>query len=232
LEKKDCLFSSSLNYQLSTIIYFMDANFWKQRWEQNDIGFHRTEPNPLLVKFFPELALAPGSRVFLPLCGKSLDIGWLLSRGHRVAGAELSRIAIEQLFAGLGVEPQIRPAGALEHFSAQHLDIFVGDIFALTAETLGAVDAVYDRGALVALPATMRSRYAAHLLALTRRAPQLLVSYDYNQTLMDGPPFAITDAEVQRHYGKDLEARLAASVAASGRMTGQVGAKEKVWILK
>lgn len=210
----------------------MDARFWQERWEQNDIGFHRSEVNPLLVKFFPELALPTASRVFLPLCGKSLDIGWLLSRGHRVAGAELSRMAIEQLFAGLGVEPEIRRTGALEHFRAPHLDIFVGDIFALTAAALGPVDAVYDRGALVALPGPMRSRYAAHLLALTQGAPQLLIAYDYNQTLMDGPPFAISDAEVQRHYGQSLEPRLAASVAASGRLANQPSAKEKVWVLK
>jgi thiopurine S-methyltransferase len=214
----------------------MDASFWKQRWENNDISFHRTEANPMLVKHFEALAgvmgAAAGRRMFLPLCGKSLDIGWLLARGYRVAGAELSRMAIEQLFAGLGVEPRIAKTGSLEHFSADGIDIFVGDIFELTAEKLGAVDGIYDRGALVALPETMRRRYSAHLMEMTRQAPQLLIAYDYDQSLRDGPPFAINEAELNRLYGGRYELSLLGSVKASGPTMGNYPAHERAWLLK
>src|SRR5690349_18438288 len=128
----------------------MDAGFWHERWETNDIAFHKNEANPLLVRCFAALSLSKGSRVFVPLCGKTLDIHWLLSEGFRVAGAELSKVAIEQLFTELGVEPKVSRDGEVDHYSATNIDVFVGDIFQLSSEVLGPVDAVYDRAALVA----------------------------------------------------------------------------------
>ena len=85
----------------------MDKSFWLQKWEKNTIAFHRSEANPSLVNHFDKLALAKGSRIFVPLCGKTLDIGWLLSKGYRVVGAELADMAIEQLFTELGVVPAV-----------------------------------------------------------------------------------------------------------------------------
>jgi thiopurine S-methyltransferase len=210
----------------------MDANFWHQKWEKNDIGFHNSEANPLLVGYFKELALARGSRVFLPLCGKTLDIAWLLSRGYRVAGAELSKLAIEQLFAGLGVEPEITRVGDHDRYSAQDIDIFVGDIFALSGKMLGPVDAVYDRAALVALPEAMRNRYTAHLMAITGKAPQLLISYEYDQSRLEGPPFSIRNAEVRRHYADNYDLALLASQDVPGGLKGQCAATENVWLLR
>jgi thiopurine S-methyltransferase len=210
----------------------MDANFWHQKWEKNDIGFHNSEANPLLVGYFKELALARGSRVFLPLCGKTLDIAWLLSRGYRVAGAELSKLAIEQLFAGLGVEPEITRVGDHDRYSAQDIDIFVGDIFALSGKILGPVDAVYDRAALVALPEAMRNRYTAHLMAITGKAPQLLISYEYDQSRLEGPPFSIRNAEVRRHYADNYDLALLASQDVPGGLKGQCAATENVWLLR
>ncbi|MEB3192179.1 MAG: thiopurine S-methyltransferase [Snowella sp.] len=170
----------------------METSFWHQKWGKNDIAFHKNEVNPLLVKYFKQLSLANGSRVFLPLCGKTLDIAWLLANGYRIAGAELSKIAIAQLFRELGVKPQISQIGEIEHYSAQNIDIFVGDIFHLSSKILGVVDAVYDRAAVVALPAAMRNRYTAHLMEITYKAPQLLICYEYDQSLMAGPPFSIS----------------------------------------
>jgi thiopurine S-methyltransferase len=149
----------------------MDPGFWHQRWAKNEIGFHEPKANPLLVTHFNKLSLPKGGRVFVPLCGKTLDIAWLLSQGYRVAGAELSEVAISQLFADLGVEPQISTIGALTYYRRPDLDIFVGNLFDLSGGVLGAVDAVYDRAALVALPESMRARYTAHLVEITNRAP-------------------------------------------------------------
>ncbi len=210
----------------------MDPSFWHQRWEKHDIPFHESKPNPLLVKHVHELALARNSRIFVPLCGKTLDIAWLLSRGYRVAGAELSQIAIEQLFMELGAQPEISPAGELEQWSAHDLDIFVGDIFALSRKLLGPVDAVYDRAALVALPEDMRKRYTAHLTEITGKAPQLLICYEYDQRVMEGPPFSVSPEEVRRHYAAGYDVTLIESVTVAGGLKGKVAAKENVWLLK
>lgn len=210
----------------------MDASFWHQRWEKNETGWHESKANPLLVTYFKELSLAKGRRIFVPLCGKTLDIFWLLSHDYRVAGAELSQIAIEQLFMNLGVQPEISRVGDLEQWSAKNLDIFVGDIFGLSKKTLGPVDAIYDRAAFVAFPEEMRKRYTAYLTELTGKAPQLLICYDYDQSLMEGPPFSISDQEVHRHYRGQYDLTLIASTDVSGGLKGKCPAKENVWLLR
>ena len=210
----------------------MDASFWHQRWEKNEIAFHQSKANPLLVEYFHELSLAKGSRIFVPLCGKTLDISWLLSNGYRVAGAELSKVAIEQLFMELGVQPKISGVGEVDQWSANNIDIFVGDIFALSRKILGPVDAIYDRAALVAFPEEMRNRYTAHLTEMTDKAPQLLICYDYDQRLMEGPPFSVSNEEVKGYYTVNYDLTLIASTDVSGGLKGKCAAKENVWLLK
>lgn len=209
----------------------MDANFWHQKWSKNDIAFHQDEANPLLVQYFKTLSLAEGSRIFIPLCGKTLDIAWLLSHGYRVAGAELSKVAVEQLFVELGVKPKILRVGKLEHYSATNIDIFVGDIFDLSSSTLGLVDAIYDRAALVALPLEMRNQYTAHLIQITDKAPQLLICLEYDQSIIDGPPFSISNEEVKHHYADTYELTLMASANVSGGLKGKCAAIENVWLI-
>ena len=210
----------------------MDATYWRQKWEQNQTAFHQSQPNPALVNYFQELALPKGSRVFLPLCGKTLDIPWLLSKSYRVAGAELSQLAIEQLFSELGLKPKVSQVANLDHYSAENIDIFGGDIFDLTPEILGPIDAIYDRAALVALPAPTRQKYASHLMAITNQAPQLLVCYEYDQTLQEGPPFSVSNEEVRKHYAASYDLTLQATTEVPGGLKGISPAQENIWTLK
>lgn len=210
----------------------MQHDFWQNKWQKNEIGFHLQEANPLLVKHFSTLNLKQNARVFLPLCGKTLDIAWLLTQGYRVAGAELSQIAIEDLFNSLQLTPTITTHGDIRQYSAANIDIFVGDIFKVTPTMLGNIDAVYDRAALVALPQEMRQRYAAHLLALTQTAPQLLICFEYDQTLQAGPPFSVTNNEVKQHYQHHYELTLLTSEAVLGGLKGICPATEHAWWLK
>ncbi|MEO1132005.1 MAG: thiopurine S-methyltransferase [Cyanobacteria bacterium J06639_1] len=210
----------------------MDSSFWHQKWESNAIAFHKSEANPALVNHFGTLSLAKNSRVFLPLCGKTLDIPWLLSQGYRVAGAELVEMAIEQLFDELEVEPEVSDMGKVRQYSAPNITIFVGSIFDVTGNILGAVDAIYDRAALVALPEEVRRRYTVHLAQMSDRAPQLLVTFEYDQSLMNGPPFSISTAEVKQHYGDRYELSLLASADFEGGLKGLNAIKENVWLLE
>jgi len=210
----------------------MKHDFWHQKWDKNEIGFHLSEANPLFVKHFPALNLKQGARVFLPLCGKTLDIAWLLAQGYKVTGAELSAIAIEDLFNSLNLTPTITKSGEITHYSADNIDMFVGNIFNVTPTMLGAVDAVYDRAALVALPEEMRKRYTAHLMALTHQAPQLLICFEYDQNLHAEPPFSISADEVKQHYQAAYDLTLLASEAMPDGLKGQYPATEQVWWLK
>lgn len=209
----------------------MEPNFWHKKWQDSDIGFHNSDANPLLVKHFYALGLAPNSRVFLPLCGKTLDIHWLLAQGYQVVGAELSPLAIGQLFEELGVMPAITQLENLQHYSAPNIDIFVGDIFNLISTLLGKVDAIYDRAALVALPFEMRKQYTSHLTAITHYAKQLLICFEYDQNQLAGPPFSISNEEIDTHYNADYRLTLLESAEVIGKLKSQCPAHENVWLL-
>jgi thiopurine S-methyltransferase len=209
----------------------MEPNFWHNRWQTNQTGWHEPAVNPLLITHFPSLHVPPGGQVFVPLCGKSLDLGWFLSQGYRVVGAELSELAVTQLFAELGLEPHIAEAGMHKHFRQEKIDVFVGDLFDLSREILGPVDAVYDRAALVALPEAMRERYTAHLKSLTAFAPQLIIGYEYDQTVVPGPPFSVTPDELHRHYSDSYTLTPLARVDVPGGLKGKCLATEHIWKL-
>lgn len=210
----------------------MDASFWHQKWERGEIGFHESQVNPALVDHLGRLNLAKGARLFLPLCGKTLDIAWLLAQGYRIAGAELSPLAINELFQVLDLAPVITPAGKLTCYSATNIDIWVGDIFDLSSSMLGAVDAIYDRAALVALPEEMRRRYAVHLTALTHGAQQLLIAFEYDQRLYDGPPFSVREKELRRHYGDNYQLKQVAQEQIAGGFKGKVEATITTWLMQ
>lgn len=211
----------------------MDAQFWNMKWQKNQIGFHLSAINPLLLKYFPVLELTEGARIFVPLCGKTLDIHWLLQRGMNVVGVELSQIAVEQLFSELGITPQIsNVAPNMLCFQAESLKIFVGDIFILSRALLGDVQAIYDRAALVALPPTMRATYAAHLMNISGKAEQLLVTLEYDQSCIAGPPFSVTKQDIQRYYGAEYGINCLENTSVAGGLKGGEPATESVWFLK
>lgn len=209
----------------------MEASFWLDRWANNQIGWHEQDFNPLLTAHFAALQLPKHARVFVPLCGKTRDIAWLLEQGYRVAGIELSELAVRQLFDELGVTPAITPSGNLQRYAAEGIDVYTGDIFDLDAQQLGPIDATYDRAALVALPPDMRARYAPHLMSLTRNAPQLLISFDYDQNLYPGPPHAVQAPELWQLYGAQYRLELLAAPAVPGGVKGLAPACEMVWHL-
>lgn len=209
----------------------MDAAFWHRKWQSGDIGFHLAEVNPALLAHFSTLQLALGSRVLLPLCGKTRDIGWLLAQGMSVIGVELSDVAVSELFAELACTPNVSEHGALRHYSAPQLDIWCGDLFTVTSAQLGDIDAIYDRAALVALPESLRGRYTGQLLTLGNGAKQLLVSFEYQQSLLAGPPFSVVEDEIAQHYQQYYSLSLLAREPIAGGLKGQVPANNTVWLL-
>src|SRR5689334_14113812 len=130
----------------------MNPDFWHQRWHDNQIGFHQAAPTPLLLKHWPSLGVPAGAKVFVPLAGKSLDMLWFASQGHRVLGVELSKLAVEQFFAEHGLQPDIETTRYGAHYRAGGIELINGDAFALDPAILADCGAVFDRAALIALP--------------------------------------------------------------------------------
>ena len=187
----------------------MQPDFWHQRWADNQIGFHQSAPTPLLLKHWPALGITPGAQVFVPLAGKSLDMAWLASQGHRVLGVELSQLAVEQFFAEHDLQPGIQETKYGRHYTANGIELICGDAFALDADALRDCAAVFDRAALIALPPELRERYASELYAsLPTGSRGLLVTLEYPQEERPGPPFSVTEDEVRALYSRDWQVDL------------------------
>ena len=179
----------------------MEPDFWHQRWRDNLIGFHLPGVNPQLETYWPKLPVEAGAPVFVPLCGKSLDMLWLAER-HPVTGVELSPIAVAACFTENGLQYKESQEGSFTVCESERIRILCGDFFDLQPEQLTHIRAVYDRASLIALPPDMRSRYVSHLeTLLPADAEVLLITLDYPQAQMDGPPFAVSASEVQDLFG-------------------------------
>lgn len=209
-----------------------ENNFWLERWENREIGFNQNEVNDYMVKYFEQLNLKNGSKVLVPLCGKTIDISWLLSQGCIVIGIELSKAAVIELFDGLDIVATVSSVGELILYSADNLNVFVGDIFKVTSEMLGDIDAIYDRAAIVALTKDLRVEYTAHLRAITNNAPQLLLCFEYDQSLMNRTPYSVDEAEVKSHYAEHYDIELLKRVGIDGGFKGKLPACDVVWLLK
>lgn len=182
---------------------------WHERWDTGRIGFHRGEVHPDLITYAPRFLGDDGPRtVLVPLCGKSLDLPWLVREGHQVIGVELVPRAVEELHAEHGIDATRERVGRFTAWRSPGLTVLCGDLFDLTPEQVAGVDRIWDRAALVALPPDRRPTYVAHLRATVPPGWLLLQNaFEYDQSLMDGPPWSVPDAEIRRHYG-DCEIEL------------------------
>ena len=176
----------------------IDADYWRRRWRDGETGWHRDEVMPLLVAHWPALGVAPGTRVLVPLCGKSLDMAWLAAQGHRVLGIDVSELALE--------------AFAREHAgdaAIARVELRCADVFAVDDASYAGCGAAYDRAALIALPPAMRTRYAREVYGrLPAGGIALMITLEYPQACKEGPPFAVKEAEVRALFELAWEVRL------------------------
>lgn len=180
----------------------MDKNFWLEKWARNEIGFHEPSGNRFLQRWWPELAVPADTTVLVPLCGKSADMWWLRQRDYRVLGVELSEQAVRAFFEEHGLEPRIEQEGCFTRWSADGVEILQGDLFGLTTVDLPTIGALYDRAALIALPARDRPRYVDLLRrCLSPKARGLLITLDYLPADELGPPYSVTEQEVRELFG-------------------------------
>ncbi|MEP5727794.1 MAG: thiopurine S-methyltransferase [Sulfitobacter sp.] len=209
----------------------MDEQFWQDRWAEGRIGFHSEVPNPHLIAHFAALNLTSGSKVFVPLCGKTLDLDWLILQGMQVTGVEFNEAAARAVFARLNLTPVESRLKGLTCLTSPQMTLWVGDLFGLDAKDIDPIDAIYDRAALVALPDVTRQAYCRHLVKITESAPQLLITYDYDQSHMDGPPFAVSEHMVRDHYKGAYKVKMLNDMPAKGPVATRTKGIEQIWHL-
>ena len=184
----------------------MEKSFWTERWQQQQIGFHQTEINQYLQKYWHVARQQPHDRtVFVPLCGKSGDMLWLKEQGHSVLGIEFSDIAVKDFFTENRLEPEHYYEERYSRHVTDDITLLCGDFFMMQAADLNECHLVFDRASLVAMPQAMRKNYAQHMKEiLPESVRMLLVTMEYPQDEMDGPPFSVPEAEVFSLYQDDF----------------------------
>lgn len=221
----------------------MNPEFWQERWQEGRIGFNQPKVNPLLIKYFSNLELSVGSCVFVPLCGKSIDMRWLAEQGYHIVGAELVESAVQKFFSEQQITPTIYEHAnnpnikcyvgrLLDQASSYSLSLWVGDIFSLSADDIGQIDAVYDRAALIAMPADMRPKYSEQVRQLSNNAAQLLLTLNYNQNDWAGPPFSISSEQVQQYYHSYYQINELEAKPSILNANPEMAVTEHVWLLK
>ncbi len=178
-----------------------DLQHWLDRWQQDRIGFHETEVNRHLRQRLADYALPPAARVFLPLCGKAHDIAWIAQQGYEVVGIEISRIAVDAFFDEQQIDAEVVEGDRFRRYRAPGITLLQGDFFDLRADDLADCQLVYDRAALIAMTQAQRPAYFSHMLSiLPPAARMLLITLEYDQAEMIGPPYAVPEAEVRENY--------------------------------
>jgi len=176
----------------------MKKDFWIEKWQNNQIGFHQDFTHPLLIEYINKLGISIGDTIFVPLCGKSIDMLWLNNQGFNVIGIELSDLAIEQFFAENKLEYVKSTDKLFDVYSYENITIYQGDFFALAPKHTIDVKAIYDRAALIALPGGLVEKYVEHMYALMpKNTSELLITLELQRaTDVLGPPFSSPDKKV------------------------------------
>ncbi|WP_415892741.1 thiopurine S-methyltransferase [Neptuniibacter sp. PT8_73] len=201
----------------------MEHDFWHQKWSEGRIGFHQEEVNAYLASYWGELDLVSGSKVFVPLCGKSKDMLWLRDCGHDVLGVELNPNACLDFFSENDLVAGKGDVGKFVSHRCEKLSLLCGDFFALSKESLVDVKGVYDRAALVALPKDMRADYANKLIELLPKGVKvLLVTLEFDSP--QGPPFNVSGEEVKSLFGKRFKVERLGEAVDGDR-------QEVIWLL-
>jgi len=202
---------------------------WLERWQEGRIGWHESDGNRNLRKYWT----ANTRRVLVPFCGKTPDLLWLEELGNEVVGVELSDLAARDFFIENDVEFDTARHRDMTCFSAvnRNIRIVCGDYLSYSGETF---DACYDRGALIALPRDLRVPYAAHTSSLLAAgAYHCLICVEYDQSMLQGPPFAVFDDEV-RSYWPDMQrvgdCEDIQNAAPKFREAGVQSMREVVWL--
>lgn len=186
----------------------MEKEFWLNVWQGGVLGFHRNEYHPKLIQNLKKIKLPENARSFVPLCGKSLDMIYLLSLGQKVSAIEICPIAVNSFFEENNIHFNKSQKENLTLFHNDELNIYCGDYFELEKSSLGQIDFVYDRASNIALPPDMRKKYYKKMAELTNEGTQFLIlNFEHSSDTYQGPPFAVFPEEIEKEYGQyfDLE---------------------------
>jgi len=186
---------------------------WLDRWKKGTTGWHRSDINPQLIENINQLTKAKPQKIFVPLCGASLDMKYLIDQGFHVVGVELSPLAIDRFFKENQIEHKVSKVEDFDLYEGKNIDIYCGDFFKLKKNYLNGAICVYDRAALIALNPDLQKKYVGHLKEILPNSSKiLLLTMFYPQNEMEGPPFSVGDDNVEDLFSDSKEIKKISSV--------------------
>ncbi|XP_033123922.1 thiopurine S-methyltransferase-like [Anneissia japonica] len=185
----------------------MATTDWEASWKAGKIGFHSKALNPMLEKHASKILDGQKNcKVFVPLCGKSVDMKWFADQGHNAVGVEVVEMAITSFYEEQGIDytkesvPKL-PGATVYKSKDGKITLYNADIFSMTSDIIGKFDCIWDRASLVALNKTDRERYAPTLTSLMGPNCRYLLSVlDYDPSKAKGPPHNVPNSEVATLY--------------------------------
>lgn len=209
----------------------MEAQFWHEMWDSGVVGFHQADINEYLKNHWSKLNLNGQEAVLVPLCGKSLDMLWLAQQGHEILGVELSAKALDEFLQENNLNAFFHKTEKHCGFKLPSMTLLCGDFFDLSAQDCADITVIYDRAALIALPPKMRQSYVEHLFSVVPKGSKtLLVTMEYDETKLQGPPFSVREDEVMalyKPYAKSIRKLQEVEFQRKG-----VAALEKVYLIE
>ena len=217
----------------------MKPDYWIDRWKDGNIRFHDADPHRFLIEYFPHLNTRIDDSILVPLCGKSVDMTWIMSQSRNVVGVELSEIAIESFVEENNLIHTKSVGGEFAAYQGDRFKIFNGDLFHMSETDVCGIKAVYDRGSFVALPSGgLRERYADWMaLNLSTGCKVLLVTFNFDQEEMAGPPFTANRKTIHQLFEKDfsitmLKSELVVNIKPHCKERGLKTLREDVYLLE
>ncbi|MBK22593.1 MAG: hypothetical protein CME70_01195 [Halobacteriovorax sp.] len=181
----------------------MEKEFWLNKWNQNSIGFHRSEYHPELLKYITKFEELEKS-VLVPLCGKSLDLIYLKDQGFNVVGIEFSKKACEEFFNENNIEYQIITEDGFEIFESDKIHLYCGDYFKFVPRE--KLNFAYDRAAIVALDPNNRKAYAdQYAKNINAGGKLLMLTFEYDQSKCQGPPWSTEEYFIYEYFEKEFD---------------------------
>ena len=207
----------------------MEIAFWHERWSKGETGFHQQHINPYLGYYYgekgPPLEKRSELRVFVPMCGKSRDLWWLQQSGYKSVGVECSELAVEQFFTEQQLSYSKANTESHVSYKTDRLEILLGDFFTLQADDIGSITDIFDRASLIALPKEMRREYVNKITELQKPGTRtLLITLTYPESEMDGPPFSVSEKEVNELYRDNFKIE---KLAAKSILEDEPGFRER-----
>ncbi|KAL7644768.1 UNVERIFIED_CONTAM: hypothetical protein RMT77_004581 [Armadillidium vulgare] len=181
-------------------------SFWEKLWSTKLTPFHQKEVCPFLLKNSSNLNFASPKRVFIPLCGKALELKWFYDRGFEVVGVELISIPVEEFFKEQNLSFKIRelPWAKVYESSDQRIKIYVADIFSVEPEEVGKFDVIWARADYTIVKIAEREKYSKLMKQLCKeKFVYFLCTLQFEVPIgrHDTPPRPLSHEETRIFYG-------------------------------